>query len=455
LTLPFLLAAVAFLALLPVLLPLLRGSRDGPARASYDQAVYTDQLRELDRDIARGLLSPDDAAAARLEIQRRLLATDRLQAAPARLSRSPVLAALVLLVAGPGSIALYLLLGAPNVPDTPFASRPSEPAGEHESAQKAVAALEQKLRANPDDAESWLLYARSQATLNQWDKARDAFARAIALGQTDPDTTADHAEMTVLAAGGTVTPAAEAAFRKVLQADPANGQARYYLSIAAAQSGRPKEAIDGLLGLLADMPDDSPLRAPVIERIKQAAKDAGVPVPTLPNGPAPGPDAQAVADAANMSAEQRDTMVRGMVAQLAAKQQADPANLDGWLRLGQAYAVLGEADKAADAYAKAATLKPEDLSIPLQAVRVLLQGHDPRQRLPARAVDLLKGIEARDPKQPAVMWYLGVAAAQDGQKQKALAYWRELLGVLPEGSADRKMIQSAIDAVGADQSGVK
>ena len=123
--LPFLLALLAFLALLPILAPLLRGGRPMRARASFDQAVYRDQLRELDREIARGLLTPAEAESARLEIQRRLLASDLVPVAPPRVSRSPVVAAVVFVVVGFGSVGAYLWLGAPGIPDEPFASRPA------------------------------------------------------------------------------------------------------------------------------------------------------------------------------------------------------------------------------------------------------------------------------------------------------------------------------------------
>ena len=63
--LPFLLALLAFGALLPIVAPLLRGSGPVASRANFDQAVYRDQLRELDRDIARGLITPADADCSR------------------------------------------------------------------------------------------------------------------------------------------------------------------------------------------------------------------------------------------------------------------------------------------------------------------------------------------------------------------------------------------------------
>ncbi|MDB5403454.1 MAG: c-type cytochrome biosis protein CcmI, partial [Rhodopila sp.] len=359
--LPFLLALLAFGALLPIVAPLLRGSRPVPTRASFDQAVYRDQLLELDRDIARGLITPIEANAARLEIQRRLLASDKQPVAPPRLSRSPVLAVIVFVVIAAGSVSSYLWLGAPGLPDEPFRGRKAEVAQEHNrsSLQRAADTLGAKLKQSPSDASGWLLYGRTLAMLSEWNGAEDAFRHAIDLGQTSPDVVGDHAEMMVLQAGGTVTPAAEAAFRQVLQADPTNGLARYYLAIAAMQAGEPRKAIDGLQALLAELPADSPLRGQLGQKVAEAARTAGIAVPELAKGAssgpassaggssqaggparAGGPDAKAVADAANMTDEQRQAMVRGMVASLAAKQAAEPSNLDGWLRLGRAYAVL-------------------------------------------------------------------------------------------------------------------
>jgi cytochrome c-type biogenesis protein CcmH len=416
--------------------------------------VYRDQLHELDRDIARGLITEAEAAAARLEVQRRLLAADRQPAAPPRLSRSPVLAAIVFLVIAAGSTSSYLWLGAPGLPDEPFSARQAEFAHAEapSSLQQATDMLAARLKQNPSDAQGWLLYARSLAMLRQWDQSEDAYRHAIDLGQNTPDVLGDHAEVMVMQAGGTVTPAAEAAFQQVLKADPSSGIARYYVAIAAMQAGEPRKAIDGLQALVASLPADSPLRPQLGQKIAQAAQAAGIQTPELAAGTPPtqsapqagGPDAKAVADAANMTDEQRQAMIRGMVAALAAKQAADPSNLDGWLRLGRAYAVLHQTDQAADAFDKAAALKPNDISIRVQEVRALLSDHAPTDKLPPRVVDLLKHVEAVDPEQPLVLWYLGLAAAQDSHPDDARRYWSRLLTKVPAGSEDAQMIQSAL-----------
>lgn len=504
--LPLLLAALVFATLGMVLAPLLMGSRPGLDRARYDQAVYRDQLRELDRDVARGQVTPDEAAAARLEIQRRLLATNRpvVDLAPGRSSstepalggarsrglastsspaddvrlgslgsgqmtaastaaathpsRSPVLAGVLFVVIASGSIGLYLRLGAPGVPDEPFAGRQADGTAvegkERLVVERATDQLAARLKSNPADPGAWLLYARSLVTLNRWAEAEDAFGHAIALGENGPEVTVDHAETLVLAAGGTVTPAAEAAFRQILANDPRSGVARYYLAVAASQGGEPRKAIDMLQALLADMPADSPLRGQIGQRVADAAQAAHVPVPDLAAGAAPasGPDANAVASAAQMSDEQRQAMIRGMVLRLAAKQQDDPGNLEGWLQLARAYSVLHEPDKAADAYEAAARLKPGDVAIPLQEARSLLVDHEPADKLPARVVGLLKRVEATDPQEPFVLWFLGIAAAQARHPDEARQYWNRLLTGLPAGSEDAHMVQNALDTLAPDRS---
>jgi cytochrome c-type biogenesis protein CcmH len=450
LILPFLLALMAFGALLPIMVPLLRGGRPADSRGSFDQAVYRDQLQELDRDIARGLITPADADAARLEIQRRLLAADKLPAVPPpRLSRSPALALIVFLIIAAGSIGSYLWLGAPGLPDEPFSARKAKTAHADgpTALQQATAALAARLKQNPSDAAGWLLYARSLSQLSEWDRAEDAYRHAIDLGQSSPEVIAGHAEVLVLQAAGAVTPAAEAEFQKVLKADPSSGIARYYLAIAAMQAGEPRQAIDGFQALLAEMPADSPLRAQLGQRVAEAARAAGIPVPELAKGTPAEPTRDAAASAANMSDEQRQAMISGMVASLAAKQEADPANVEGWLKLGQAYAVLHQPDKAADAYDRAARLRPDDVSIPLQEVRALLSGQAPTDKLPPRVIALLRRVAQTDPDEPLVLWYLGLAAVQDSRMDEARADWGRLLAKLPPGGQDAKMVQSALDTL--------
>jgi cytochrome c-type biogenesis protein CcmH len=229
--------------------------------------------------------------------------------------------------------------------------------------------------------------------------------------------------------------------------------------LADAQAGQSKTAIAGWQALVADLPDDSPMRQAIGQQIANAATTAGIAAPPLPRGqpvaPAsngstepgasrPGPTPDQVAAAENMPPAERDKLIRGMVDKLAAEVAAAPNNLDDWLRLGRAYAVLGDIDKAADAYDHAARLKPGDVDIPLQEIQAMLTGHKPQDGIPPRVVTLLNQVQAASPDRPEVLWYLGVAAIQNCQRDDARRDWQRLLPLLPADSADHKTVEQAL-----------
>jgi cytochrome c-type biogenesis protein CcmH len=513
--LAFLLAVLAFAAALPIVLPLLRGARPAMDRAAFDTAVYRDQLRELDRDMARGLVTEAEAQGARLEIQRRLLAADaaapngvvrldrrmpdvpsppkgraatsdsagggaisRLgpagrdtasehvselpEAGPAGLGRDSVsraagvarrgrvLAGAVFVLIAGGSVGLYTVLGSPGIPDVPYAARTGQPRDEQAELRKALAQLQKRLKSHPDDAETWIVYGRANAILGRWGTAADAYRRGIDLGRKDPDTLASLGEVLVVQADGSVTPAARAAFEAARAADPRNGMSRFYLALAAGQDGDPAGGIAQLQALAADLPVDAPVRASIGEQVARLAKLAGVPPPGLPPGQpraAPGPDADAVAAASQMPEADRKTMIAGMVARLAEKLAAQPDDPDGWMRLGRAYQVMGEAEKAIDAYGHAATLRPNDVTPRLRVVEVMLQGLPATAHVPPRALAELREIERISPDEPAALWYLGLAAAQDKDLDSARRYWTALRAVLPPDSENARTVNAALDAL--------
>lgn len=455
-----LLACLGFAAPVALVLPLLCRSRAILDRGHFDRVVYRDQLRELDRDLARGVLTEAEAASARLEIQRRLLAADGLaeRSAAGRTGRSPALALGTMLFAGGGAVAVYALIGAPGIPDAPFASHaalagetstapaPAD-AGGHTDLAAALDQLSAKLKADPSDVEGWLLYARTAGNLRRWDRAVDAYRHAMALGRVGSDVQAGYGETLVLQADGTVTPAAHDAFVAALKGDPKQDVSQYYLAIAAGQAGEPEKAIAVFQGLLASIPQDSPMRGEIGKRIGEAANAAGVPVPALAAGTpaeAEDPDSAAVAAVAGLPEGEQKTMIAGMVAKLAARLEVEPQDVDGWMRLGRAYVVMGDREKAGSAYQRAAGLRPGDADIRLQAAEALLSGLKPDDPLPGPAVALLRQVEVISPEEPAVLWYLGIVAARDARPLDAKQYWTRLLGRIPADGEDAKMVRGAM-----------
>lgn len=465
LALAFIVVTVAVVALMVA--PLTRSTRALPGRGQFDRAVYRDQLKELERDLARGLISADEAATARIEIERRLLAADSADEAEERATPSPTASprlAIALAIAVPAAAALlYLYQGSPTLPDEPFADRGRERMlavrREAQDLARTETALEAKVKANPDSDANWLLLAHTEASLGHWQKSADAYREAMRLTKGRPDVTADYGEMLVMAADGIVTPRAHEAFLAALGRDPKNVVARYYLALADKQEGKPQAAIEAWRKLAEDEPEISPLRAELNGRMADAAREAGLPAPepvkvaapsTAEAGaPAngPGPSAGDMTAAAQMSPADRQKMIRGMVERLAAELEQKPDDLNGWLRLGRAYDVLGEHDKAADAYEHAAKLKPDDPGILLGEALALMPDHRPETPIPDRSVALLQRVVALEPNTPAALWYLGLAAAQQRHFDKATGYWQRLLAALPPESDQRPAVAAALDAI--------
>jgi cytochrome c-type biogenesis protein CcmH len=261
-----------------VLGPLLKPARAPVTREAFDRAVYRDQLKELEREVARGAVAENEAATARLELQRRLLAADSDDKAASAGTRKPLLAgalalAIVLIAGG-----LYWRLGSPGVPDDPYANRQAE----------------------RDQV------AQQQAQLNQ---------------------------------------------------------------------------------------------------------------------------------------------IRGMVAKLADDMKQHPENLEGWLRLGRSYAVLGQPDDAAAAFAQAEKLKPNDPAVLMAEAQALMAGLPIAEQLTPQVVALLDRIQTIDPDEPAVLWYLGLHAAQQGDFKTARANWEKVKEKMPPGSDEARTVATALDAI--------
>ena len=126
--LEFLLALLTTATVGVLLVPLLRQRLPVPTRLDNDLAIYRDQLAELERDLGRGVLTPEQADAARTEIGRRILALNPAATATGSTSAMPFATATAAVLLLPfAAWALYAALGSPSMPDQPYASRGANP----------------------------------------------------------------------------------------------------------------------------------------------------------------------------------------------------------------------------------------------------------------------------------------------------------------------------------------
>jgi cytochrome c-type biogenesis protein CcmH len=332
----FVLAGMAACAVVAAFWPLLRPPSSAKADpAANEAAFYKAQLEEIKRDVERGLLPQGEAESARAEAARRLIATASgdLQAPPP--TRRYRLAAAALIAVGLPAIAfpLYARLGQPAMPDEPLASRRVAPQTDG-SIEAAVAAVEARLIAKPDDGRGWAVIAPVYMRLERYADAAHAYAEALRLLGEDPLRRSAYGEALVAVGGGVVTDEARQAFDRALAEQPGQPQARFYVALAAEQDGKKADAIRDYDSLLADSPPDAPWRSVVNARL---AALKGVPAPAEGS---PVPEAQR-------------PMIEGMVSRLATRLASNGGNIDEWSRLIRAYAVLHEGDKAKAALADA------------------------------------------------------------------------------------------------------
>ncbi|MGX9393633.1 c-type cytochrome biogenesis protein CcmI [Nitrobacteraceae bacterium UC4446_H13] len=339
----FLLALMTVGAIFAVLWPLSR--RTAVRREGRESAVYQDQLAEVDRDIAGGLIGETEGAAARVEISRRLLAAadaedGRAVSSSLRLRRAVAMVALIGVPVLAG--ALYLHLGSPTLPDFPLASRTRTPVA-GQSLDQLVAQVQTHLETNPTDGRGWGVLAPVLGRLGRFEDAAQAFRNAIRYDGDSAGRRAGFGEALAGAANGVVTAEAKTEFERAVALDADEPKARYFLGVAAEQDGRPKEAAALWQDLLNKTPADAPWR-PVLETAL-ARVGAAVPAPTdSASAKVPALSNDTIASVQGMSEGDRGAMIRGMVDRLAARLKQNGSDVEGWLRLARAYMVLKEPD---------------------------------------------------------------------------------------------------------------
>ncbi len=346
-------AVLTALVLLALLSPLRTRVRDEDAgRASFDLAVYRDQLSELERDQKAGLIPDSEADAARNEVSRRILAAQSELASKEEVARPvPAWLSVATVIAVP-AIALggYMMIGRPDLPSLPLQAR-IDAAVANQDMAAMVRQVEKHLEQKPNDARGWAVLAPAYKRIGRLNDAANAYRKALALSGPDPDLMTDMGESLVLANNGLVSNEAQEVFEAVRKAAPKHMKARFYLALALQQEGKTADALAGWNAMLAESSPDAPWRSAVEQQISSAGGQ-------LPKGPAL--TEEQIQQGQQMSATDRTAMIRSMVEGLDERLAADGSDIDGWLRLIRARMVLGDKEKATDALNRASEALKND-----------------------------------------------------------------------------------------------
>lgn len=368
-------ALIAGLVAAALIQPLL-AARTARPEGEAEITVYRTQLRELAAEQAAGTLDEGAAAAARLEIERRLLRAGARPAGAVESRAAPWAAAAIALGLIAGATLLYGRLGQPGLDDAPLAPRLTAEGQAAEDA-RLLATLERRVASSPEDGEAWSLLGRVRLNQGRYADAVAAFETVVRLQPDNPAAYLAAAEARVAANDGRPDAAARTLVAQAARhapQDPAVRHAQAFFALADGDAALAARLWQGLLD--QGPPVEGAFRRAVLVGLNAARARLGeAPVAAAPQPPGPSADDMAAAQA--MSPQERQAMIEGMVGRLADRLKSEPGDTDGWIRLGRAYEVLGRFDAAAAAWDKAAALRPEQPELAASAAAARAKASPP------------------------------------------------------------------------------
>ncbi|MBA4043000.1 MAG: cytochrome C biogenesis protein CycH, partial [Erythrobacter sp.] len=256
----------------------------------------------------------------------------------------------------------------------------------NEAGANGAATIEQlraAAEASTDDAGPWSDLAFAYFQQGEFTEAAAAYRRALAIAPEEAVLWSALGETLVLGSQrDPLPPEALAAFQKALSFDPQDPRARYFMAAKKDIEKDHEGAIAAWLDLLADSPQGAPWEADLVRTIEQVGKMNSIDVaPRIAKAQAArkpallapgsgtvagdaaspnvrGPSAADVAAARTMKPSEQRDMAEGMVAQLEARLQQEPKNIDGWVMLMRSRMTLGEPAKAKAALEAAVKANP-------------------------------------------------------------------------------------------------
>lgn len=365
----FALIILSIIAILFVLLPYLKAT-ESEGSMTPDIDVYKAQLEELNKDLKSGLIDQEEASRTKVEIERRILKAAEAQSCVSSIEKPNNLLSLAMVVIILFSAAFYAVIGTPGMPDFPI-----KEFREQEMSEDRVEALAQtddliskvkaRLASSPEEIQGWGYLANLEMNKGNFQQAAEALYQAHMIAPDVFDYQLMYAESLIMASNERVTPAAMIILNNAKKIAPEHPGPRYYLALADFQAGDVEIAHSEWKSIQTNLENNDPMMPLLNVWINRAEVSLGIAEP-LPQTRAPSITAEQAETIQNMSAEEQQELIRQMVMQLATKQEENPTNIEGWIRLSRAYMVLGQKDEAIVAMKSAIENAPDGQKAALQ-----------------------------------------------------------------------------------------
>jgi len=418
--------------------PLLRSRpAAGISSVRLNTEIHRDQLKALENDLARGVISQQDFETSRDELQLRLLDDTGNDEPPPDTGHTSFWnarrTALAIGLSTPVlALGIYLQLGTPAAINPVVAAKVDD-----QQIIKMIDTLAAKLKANPDNPKGWAMLARSYKVMGRLDEAEQAFLKAGDLVQQEPDLLVDYADLLAVRADSNIEGKPLELVNKALGINPTHPMGLMMSGVAAYRRSDFKFAITQWEKLLSVLEPGSSDAQQIQANIDDARAKAGLPVASAPSETGKLPPVPTGA-AAGMTPE----MINQMVERLAARLKDNPDDVAGWARLARAYKVQGRTAEAEQAFAKTGRLLDTDPDVITQYADLLASRA--KGDFSGQPQTLINKALSIQPKHPVALMMAGQAAYRAADYAKAIGHWETVLKVLPGGSKDSEQVKAEI-----------
>ena len=145
--------------------------------------------------------------------------------------------------------------------------------------------------------------------------------------------------------------------------------------------------------------------------------------------------------------EMSERQIAAMVESLAQRLKQHPDDANGWVLLAHSYQALERFTEAADAYARADALIPNNASLLADYADTLAMAQG--RKLEGAPAVLIQRALAIDPKHKKALALAGTVTLETHDLDASIAYWRRLAAELPVGSDEARQVADVIAEVDA------
>lgn len=279
--------ALVVIALALVVWPLVKtGYDDGQARRKEDNLeILRQQYAELEAEHKAGRVSDDEYEETRGEIETRVLeeSKDPEDAVSLKQGKHGIYAAFALVIIIPVSaFLLYLEIGSPIAMDPDFTRQQAQMqkmSGQHSNAElvEQVKFLEERLKEHPDNADGWMMLARTSAAVKDWAKSSQAFEQVNRLVPENADVLADWADVMAAAQNGNLEGRPQELIEKALSVDPQHWKALALMGTLCFNKADYEGAVKYWSRMLAGVEQGSEEWRQIMENIEHARRAGGLP----------------------------------------------------------------------------------------------------------------------------------------------------------------------------------